>query len=293
MDVDGKQREIKRHGTFELPMEYYDCNNRVYKDLYMHWHKEMEIIYVICGEITVRLNDRGVEGAAGDFIFIAPETVHYIKSGDELLRFKSFVFSPRILCGCADDFCQNEVAEPLISRQLKISDKITTQEKNYKQIKEAFFALVDCLEQQGPFYQMKAKYLLIEFFYGLLSGGHYSQVSLSTDKVSTAVRDALDYIGSNYSSEITARSVSDYVHYNEYYFMRVFKKYTGRTLVEYITELRLDKSKELLLREGCTVEEAAMRVGFSSTSYFTSKFRETFKATPSEFRRAAQKQHKA
>lgn len=289
MDVDNKKREIKRHGTFELPMEFYDCNNSVYKDCYMHWHKEMEIIYVICGTIFIRMGGEIVEGHEGDFICIEPETVHHIKSGGELLLFKSFVFSPRILNGCEDDFCQNVVAQPLIMRQLRISDKISPGQVRYDKIKGTFFELAACCKEREDFYQLHAKVLLLQFFFELLSGGHYSQVSLSTDKTSAAVRDALEYMEQNYSSDITARTISSHVHYNEYYFMRVFKKYTGKTLVEYITQLRLDKSKGLLLDGSHTVEEAAFEVGFSSTSYFTSKFKESFGVTPSEFRRLTQK----
>ena len=80
MDTDTNQQEIKLHGTFDLPLEFYDCNNRVYKDLYIHWHKQMEIIYVITGKMILRLNNNLVEASSGDFIFIAPETVHYIKN---------------------------------------------------------------------------------------------------------------------------------------------------------------------------------------------------------------------
>ena len=285
MDIDSKKREIKSHGTFELPMEFYDCNNRVYKDLYIHWHKEMEIIYVITGEITVFLNDMVVKGKTGDFIFIEPEAVHYIKSGNELLMFKSLVFDLRVLKGCADDFCHNEVAKPLALHQMKISDKINFSSTNYDTIKTVFFELAKCCENKNKFYQLEAKCLIFKFFYELLNGNHFSQVNVLSNKLTTAVRSSLDYIQNNYSEELTTRSISNHVHYNEYYFMRIFKKYTGKTIVEYLTECRLEKAKELLRDSDVTIEEVAYQVGFSTTSYFISKFREVNNITPGEFRR--------
>ena len=92
MDVDNKKRELKSHGTFLLPLEFYDCNNRVYKDCYMHWHKEMEIIYVQQGQMHVRINDTVTDGKTGDFICVPPEQVHHIKSGEERLLFRSRFF---------------------------------------------------------------------------------------------------------------------------------------------------------------------------------------------------------
>ncbi len=289
MDTDRKQHEIKLHGTFDLPMEFYECNNNVYKDLYMHWHKQMEIIYVIKGKMTLRLNDNLTEGIAGDFIFIAPETVHYIKSGNEPLEFKSLVFNLRILSGSSDDFCQNKVTQPLISHHMKISDKIMRDDKNYDEIKNCFFALAECWNNKKNFYQLEAKYLMFKFFYQILSGGHYSQISLESNKLTAAVKSAITYIQNNFGCELTTGSISKYVHYNEYYFMRIFKKYTGRTIVEYITEYRLEKAKELLQKDDLTIEKIAYQVGFSATSYFSSKFREMFYVTPSEFRKSIHK----
>lgn len=285
MDVNEKQQELKLHGTFELPLEFYDCNNRVYKDLYVHWHKEMEVIYITTGKMILRLNDSVVEARSGDFIFIAPETVHYIKSGNELLEFKSMVFSLRILNGSSDDFCHNKVAQPLIARRMKISDKIMPEDKNYAEIKECFFALSRCCSEKKDFYQIEAKELMFKFFYNILSGGHFNQISIESNKLTTAVQSAIMFIQNHYNEELTAGSISSYVHYNEYYFMRVFKKYTGRTIVAFITEYRLEKAKELLQSNELTIEEVAYRVGFSATSYFSGKFKEFFHVTPGEFRK--------
>lgn len=289
MDVDKKQRELKLHGTFDLPLEFYDCNNRVYKDLYMHWHKEMEMIYVITGEITIHLNDSEVSGTDGDFIFIAPEAVHYISSGNTPLFFKSLVFDLRILSGCADDFCQNAVLQPLSAKQMKISDKIVQTDANYNEIKQAFFDLAQCCAEKKPYYQMEAKHLIFHLFHQILSGGHFSQISVESNKLTAAVKEALGYIHEHYGEEITTKSLSEQVHYNEYYFMRMFKKYTGKTIVEHITEYRLEKAKELLKNDGLTIEEVAYQVGFSATSYFSSKFREQFHVTPGEFRKSVSK----
>ena len=45
--------------------------------------KKWEIIYITTGKMILRLNDSVVEASSGDFIFITPETVHYIRAGNE------------------------------------------------------------------------------------------------------------------------------------------------------------------------------------------------------------------
>ena len=118
-----------------------------------------------------------------------------------------------------------------------------------------------------------------------MSGNHYNKISLESSKLTEAVKEAIIYIQNHFTDEITTGSLSECVHYNEYYFMRVFKKYTGRTIVEFLTEYRLEKSKELLKNDDLTVEDVAYRVGFSSNSYFIRKFRDMYKVTPGEFRK--------
>ena len=81
------------------------------------------------------------------------------------------------------------------------------------------------------------------------------------------------FIQNHYNEELTAGSISSYVHYNEYYFMRVFKKYTGRTIVAFITEYRLEKAKELLQSNELTIEEVRTGLAFLQQVYFSGKFK--------------------
>ena len=64
-----------------------------------------------------------------------------------------------------------------------------------------------------------------------------------------------------------------------------FKQKYGITVVDYLTELRIDESKKLLLETDMTVSEIADETGFSDTSYFSKVFLKTVGVSPSCYRR--------
>jgi len=93
-----------------------------------------------------------------------------------------------------------------------------------------------------------------------------------------------EYLRGHYGEELTLARVAGYVHLNPAYLSRLFKQKTGRSFVEHLTLLRLEKAKELLLGTDRTIDQIAAEVGFRNNSYFTAVFRKREGVTPSEFR---------
>ena len=67
-----------------------------------------------------------------------------------------------------------------------------------------------------------------------------------------------------------------------------FKQKYGVTVVDYLTELRIEEAKKLLLETDMTVSEVAEEVGFSDTSYFSKVFLKSAGIPPSSYRRNCQ-----
>ena len=69
------------------------------------------------------------------------------------------------------------------------------------------------------------------------------------------------------------------------YLSWIFKKVTGKTILEYIIEMRLEMAKELILNRGdLNIEQVGKMVGFNSPAYFVQKFRETYGNIPKKYR---------
>lgn len=79
---------------------------------------------------------------------------------------------------------------------------------------------------------------------------------------------ALTDLREHYMLDRTVEEYAALCHLSKYHFLRRFKRQTGKTLIEYRNEYRLDVADRLLADSDLTVESAALAVGFSSAAYF-------------------------
>lgn len=98
---------------------------------------------------------------------------------------------------------------------------------------------------------------------------------------------SIQYIDDNYDLPITLEEVSDYVHLNMYYFSTLFKRTTGLTFNQYLNQVRIERSKELLSTSSKSVMDISLSVGFNNHNYFSSVFKKLTGTTPTAFREDA------
>lgn len=98
-----------------------------------------------------------------------------------------------------------------------------------------------------------------------------------------ALKRALNYIALNFDQDLTLLSVANEVHLSESYFSTLFKKICGAPFTEYLNGVRIDESKRLLAGGKFNITEAAVRVGFTSQSYFSKVFRRITGMSPRQY----------
>jgi two-component system response regulator YesN len=98
------------------------------------------------------------------------------------------------------------------------------------------------------------------------------------------VAKAIEYIQSNYAKAISLHDVAKRVNMSKNYFSEVFKKVTGQNFVDYLIQLRLNRSKELLQDPTLKVYEVAEMSGFSDVKYFSKLFKKVMQISPTDYR---------
>jgi len=94
----------------------------------------------------------------------------------------------------------------------------------------------------------------------------------------------------NFNSGITPEDVAENVNMSYSWFRRIFKQYTGFAPIQYIQELKINKSKELLTNTTMMIKEIAFEVGFNKTEYFYTMFKKKTGYTPDKYREFTQGQ---
>lgn len=100
------------------------------------------------------------------------------------------------------------------------------------------------------------------------------------------VKKALDYIGSRYNEDITLLDITSYLNINKSYFCSIFKRETGKTFTESLNEVRIEKSKDLLLEDCSSMLDIALSVGFNNQNYYNIMFKKLTNMTPLQFKNA-------
>ncbi|AYO30013.1 helix-turn-helix domain-containing protein [Biomaibacter acetigenes] len=95
---------------------------------------------------------------------------------------------------------------------------------------------------------------------------------------------ALNYIRDNFNRPITLEEVSDHVHISPYYFSHGFKNFTGMNFIDYVTKLRIDEAKKLLLTTDMNVGDIGKQVGYYDPNYFGRVFKNLVGMPPSKFK---------
>ena len=97
---------------------------------------------------------------------------------------------------------------------------------------------------------------------------------------------ARQYINNNFDRELNLNLLSRTRFTSKFHLLRLFKKYYGQTPKQYLTDKRIEKSKELL-KNGRSVSETCFAVGFESQSSFCTLFKKRVGLTPTAFQKRA------
>ena len=99
------------------------------------------------------------------------------------------------------------------------------------------------------------------------------------------ITDAKRFIQQHYQEALRLEDVSSAVGFNATYFSAMFKKETGQNFMDYLTELRMNKAKELLCSDENSVQDVADQIGYRDLKYFSRLFKKTTGISPSEYKK--------
>ena len=98
------------------------------------------------------------------------------------------------------------------------------------------------------------------------------------------ISKAKEYIKIHFSRDLSLDDVSKEFNISPYYFSKLFKKETGDNFIDYITSVRIEKAKELLISSDNSMKEICIEVGYQDPNYFSRTFKKNVGVTPTDYR---------
>jgi AraC-like DNA-binding protein/ligand-binding sensor protein len=98
------------------------------------------------------------------------------------------------------------------------------------------------------------------------------------------ITKAKQFIQEHHAEELSLGTVAKTVHTSIFYFCKLFRKVTGINFTEYVSRVRIEKAKNLLLNPNLRISEIAYEVGFQSLTHFNRVFKKLIGQSPTEYR---------
>lgn len=190
-----------------------------------------------------------------------------------------------------DDFVEEYVGSlydaagsKLFCQYLMLNVRFTTiayiEELGYSQ--EKFLDMLPGVQKIG---QSMTSDELKDYIRGMLKGALELREQESKSQSRGIVRQALEYIDRNFADEnLSLKEVAGYTNVSANYFSAVFSQEMRQTFVEYLTQKRMERAKELLRQGDKRSAEVAAEVGYKDPHYFSFVFRKTQGCTPRDYR---------
>lgn len=107
---------------------------------------------------------------------------------------------------------------------------------------------------------------------------------MASNEQTKVIEDAIIFMRDHVDEEITTEDLASHVGYSTYHFIRLFKEVTGVTPRHYLSALRIEYSKQILLQSSSSHLKTLLSIGFRSMGSFSSRFKQFVGLSPKSFR---------
>ena len=248
----------------------------------MHWHEDLQFIYVLDGEIEIKTLDTSVRVNKDSGIFINKNVIHLVKQS-LLCHYKSFIFPDYFL-----KFYFGSPGEALVKR---IVDKdelpiccFPKEAEWSKSILSILFKLADLENKKTEFYSYEVLCLLSALWLEVCRNIQISNENIAT-VTGSRMQKFLQYISEHYGEDISLDKLAESANVSKSECLRCFKTSMQTTPYKYLTEYRLSKAAELLRNSDEPIGNIAESVGFRQISHFGKCFKEKTGLSPRNYRK--------
>ena len=248
----------------------------------MHWHEDLQFIYVLSGAIEVATLETRISLHTGEGIFINKNVVHLVKKSGSC-HYNSFIFPDYFL-----KFYFGSPAGDIVERLMENKSLPVFPMKNRENCKDVLNALKklsDLEQQKTSLYAYEVLTTLCGLWLELCHIVTLPQTSFSENVTETRMTIFLRYIEQHYPEPISLDMLAKSANVSKSECLRCFKASLQTAPYQYLMEYRLSKAAELLRNTDMPISEIAVSVGFGQTSHFGKCFRDKTGMSPSGYRK--------
>lgn len=272
------------HFDYNIPYNTYPCTIPLdFESVPLHWHEDVEFIYIKKGSGVIVIDGNEHIVNAGDIAFIIPGMVHGIfQLGADSMEYENILFDGKLFSSSTDDFFDTFLL-PFFSNTVEVPHIFRQGVAGYESVRKYLDSNDNISSHREGAWGLAIKgnlYLLLFDLVTLYEKKNDSSAKKKIDKLKPVIK----YVELHYSESMTVAEMADIAGFSESHFMRFFKDTFGVSFVTYLNDYRLSMAARLLLATEDTILDISQQVGFENLSHFNRKFKAKYSKTPKEYR---------
>ncbi len=247
----------------------------------------MEIVKITAGEVSLVVGTERFTASKGDIVFVPPTMIFSIDAVSEKAAARGIIFKNSII----EENMENFDAEIFYMFYIQSKSKIA----HFKEDSPVYAALDACISachEENASKEVCYKLPIRANIYLLMTSllRYYCGSKDESDKMIyhnvLRLRPVMDYITENYCKKIYIEKLSEMIGVSADYFTKMFKDSIGKTPIEYINGLRINRAMQLLSETELPMAEIAESTGFCNPNYFHKIFKQYMETSPLVFRKS-------
>ncbi|BBI31298.1 hypothetical protein KCTCHS21_06970 [Cohnella abietis] len=252
-------------------VEHTSCTDQT--ELSSHFVSTYQVIFVSKGKGRIEINGEVHLAEAGKTFFLQKgKKVQITSNAQEPLEFYEIAYSYKSRYqtnGTWQLYKEEGITFP-IEGEVYIG--------NHSQALHLFEQLYVSAQEQEDLRQYRQKSLFMEFIYIVLKG-----ISEQQHDIVKGMEHTFNYLKTHYMEMISLDFLAEMAGFSPSYYSRLFKKIKGVSPTTYITKLRIERAKELLVLSNSSYQDIAQSVGYKEESYFSRMFKKETGHSPAHY----------
>ena len=245
-------------------------------DVNMHWHRSLELLYIVSGEVKITEGGNLYTLKDDDIILINSKVPHSLSAENATMIAAQIKLD---LLPVVHDDIKNYFFDCV---------SVSDDKDKYTAIKQCLANLLKFNVENGGDYSslinISLSYRLMYELYVNFGKPENKTVGNQNEKLSR-LNTLLEYINENYSDDLSLETLAGVVNVTPSYLSKSFKLLMGMTVSDYIKSIRLDQAAVLLSTTSYSTDIICEKCGFPNAHSFLTAFKEKYSALPSKWRK--------
>lgn len=256
-----------------------------------HYHNYIEMLYGIEGVFEVHINNKTYQFESGDLVLINPQEVHQIDGLSEKGgKYYVVRFEPEIIYTLSQNVFEMKYYLPLTLNNYNHQKVFKNDIIQSTYIPELLKEIMDEFSKQEYAYELAIKAHICKIFLWILR--YWNESGLKIDSFFDMDQELLKklhrvfhYVEEKYNTNIKLSQMAKLCNMSYSYFSRTFNRLMRTSFNQYVNYVRIKEAEKLLVTSNLNITEIAMKVGFSTSSYFIKQFKQHKNLSPKQYKK--------